>query len=91
MIDRMISLVEAYKRSYELEKARADRLVDDAMLGRHLRPLFTRKGDEWTINQTLTGPSLDEAIWNPDAYDQLDSLSAQMEYRYEDDDSIETS
>jgi len=91
MIDRMINLVEAYKRSYELEKARADRLVDDAMLGRHLRPLFTREGDRWTINQTLTGASLDEAIWNPDAYDQLDSLSAQMEYRYEDDDSIETS
>lgn len=91
MIDRMIQLVEAYKRSYELERARADRLVDDAMLGRHLRPLFTREGDRWTINQTLTGASLDDAIWNPDAYDQLDSLSAKMEYRYEDDDSIETS
>ena len=91
MIDRMIQLVEAYKRSYELERARADRLVDDAMLGRYLRPLFTREGDQWTINTTLIGPSLDDAIWNPDAYDQLDSLSAQMEYRYEDDDSIETS
>ena len=91
MIDRMIALVEAYKRSYELERARADRLVDDAMLGRHLRPLFTREGDQWTINQTLIGASLDDAIWNPDAYDQLDSLSAKMEYRYEDDDSVETS
>jgi hypothetical protein len=87
----MINLVEAYKRSYELERARADRLVDDAMLGRHLRPLFTREGEVWSINQTLIGPSLDEAIWNPDAYDQLDSLSAKMEYRYEDDDSVETS
>lgn len=84
MIDRVIQLVEAYKRSYELERARADRLVDDAMLGRHLRPLFTREGDRWTINQTLIGPSLDESIWNPDAYDQLDSLAAEMEKRYED-------
>ena len=83
MINRMIRLVEAYKRSYELERARADRLVDDAMLGRHLRPLFTREGDKWTINQTLTGPSLDDAIWNPDAADQLDSLAAEMEYRHE--------
>lgn len=91
MIDRMINLVEAYKRSYELERARADRLVDDAMLGRYLRPLFTREGEVWSINQTLIGASLDDAIWNPDAYDQLDSLSAKMEYRYEDDDSVETS
>ena len=91
MIDRVIQLVEAYKRSYELERARADRLVDDAMLGRHLRPLFTREGEVWSINQTLIGPSLDEAIWNPDAYDQLDSLAAEMEKRHEDDDSIETS
>ena len=83
MIDRMIKLVEAYKRSYELERARADRLVDDAMLGRHLRPLFTREGDRWTINQTLTGASLDDAIWNPDAHDQLDSLAAEMEQRHE--------
>lgn len=84
MIDRMINLVEAYKRSYELERARADRLVEDAMLGRYLRPLFTREGEVWTINQTLIGPTLDEAIWNPDAYDQLDSLAAEMEKRYED-------
>ena len=90
MIDRVIQLVEAYKRSYELERARADRLVDDAMLGRHLRPLFTREGEVWSINQSLTGPSLDEAVWNPDAYDQLDSLAAEMEKRYEDD-SNETS
>lgn len=91
MIDRMIRLVEAYKRSYELERARADRLVDDAMLGRYLRPLFTHEGEVWTINQSLTGPSLDDAIWNPDAADQLDSLAAEMEYRHEADDSIETS
>ena len=84
MIDRMINLVEAYKRSYELERARADRLVEDAMLGRYLRPLFTREGEVWTINQTLIGPTLDESIWNPDAYDQLDSLAAEMEKRYED-------
>lgn len=84
-VDRMISLMEAYKRSYELERARADRLVADAMLGRYLRPLFTREGEVWTINQTLTGPSLDEAIWSPDAYDQLDSLAAEMEKRYETD------
>jgi hypothetical protein len=83
MIDRMINLVEAYKRSYELERARADRLVDDAMLGRYLRPLFTREGDQWTINQTLTGTSLDDAIWSPDAHDQLDSLAAEMEKRHE--------
>ena len=83
MIDRMIQLVEAYNRSYELERARADRLLDDAMLGRHLRPLFTREADQWTINTTLTGPSLDEAIWNPDAHDQLDSLAAEMEHRHE--------
>ena len=83
MIDRMIALVEAYKRSYELERARADRLVDDAMLGRYLRPLFTREADRWTIHQTLTGPSLDDAIWNPDAHDQLDSLAAEMEKRHE--------
>ena len=83
MIDRMIALVEAYKRSYELERARADRLVDDAMLGRYLRPLFTRQADQWTINQTLIGPSLDESIWNPDAHDQLDSLAAEMEQRHE--------
>jgi len=83
MIDRMINLVEAYKRSYELERARADRLVDDAMLGRYLRPLFTQEGDQWTINQTLTGTSLDDAIWNPDAHDQLDSLAAEMEKRHE--------
>ena len=83
MIDRMIRLVEAYKRSYELERARADRLVEDAMLGRYLRPLFTREGEVWSINQTLIGPSLDEAVWNPDAYDQLDSLAAEMEKRYE--------
>ena len=82
MIDRMIALVEAYKRSYELERARADRLVDDAMLGRHLRPLFTRQGDQWAINTTLTGPSLDDAIWNPEAHDQLDSLAAEMEQRH---------
>ena len=85
MIDRVIQLVEAYKRSYELEKARADRLVDDAMLGRHLRPLFTREGEVWSINQTLIGASLDDAIWNPDAYDQLDSLAAEMEVRHETD------
>ena len=91
MINRMIRLVEAYKRSYELERARADRLVDDAMLGRYLRPLFTREGEVWSINQILIGPSLDESIWNPDAYDQLDSLAAEMEYRHEADDSIETS
>jgi hypothetical protein len=83
MIDRMIALVEAYKRSYELERARADRLVDDAMLGRYLRPLFTQEADQWTINTTLTGPSIDDAIWNPDAYDQLDSLAAEMEQRHE--------
>jgi len=83
MIDRMIALVEAYKRSYELERARADRLVDDAMLGRHLRPLFTQEADRWTINTTLTGASLDDAIWNPDAHDQLDSLAAEMEQRHE--------
>lgn len=83
MIDRMIALVGAYKRSYELEKARADRLVDDAMLGRYLRPLFTQQADRWTINTTLTGPSLDDAIWNPDAHDQLDSLAAEMERRHE--------
>jgi hypothetical protein len=83
MIDRMIQLVEAYKRSYELERARADRLVDDAMLGRYLRPLFTREGDTWTINTALIGPSLDDAIWNPDAYDQLNSLAAEMEHRHE--------
>lgn len=83
MIDRMIALVEAYKRSYELERARADRLVDDAMLGRYLRPLFSREGEVWTIHQTLIGPSIDEAIWNPDAYDQLDSLAAEMEVRHE--------
>lgn len=83
MIDRMIQLVEAYKRSYELERARADRLVDDAMLGRYLRPLFTREADQWTINTTLIGPSLDDAIWNPDANDQLDSLAAEMEHRHE--------
>jgi len=83
MIDRMIQLVEAYKRSYELERARADRLVDDAMLGRHLRPLFTQREDQWYIHQTLTGPSLDDAIWNPDAHDQLDSLAAEMEQRHE--------
>ena len=82
MIDRMIALVEAYKRSYELERARADRLVDDAMLGRHLRPLFTRQGDQWAINTTLTGASLDDAIWNPEAHDQLDSLAAEMEQRH---------
>jgi hypothetical protein len=91
MIDRMIQLVEAYKRSYELERARADRLVDDAMLGRYLRPLFTQEGDTWTINTALIGPSLDDAIWNPDAYDQLNSLAAEMEYRHEGDDSVETS
>lgn len=85
MINRMINLVEAYKRSYEIERARADRLVEDAMLGRYLRPLFSREGDRWTINQTLIGPSLDDAIWNPDAYDQLDSLAAEMEKRYETD------
>jgi hypothetical protein len=79
----MIALVEAYKRSYELERARADRLVDDAMLGRYLRPLFTQEADQWTINTTLTGPSIDDAIWNPDAYDQLDSLAAEMEQRHE--------
>jgi hypothetical protein len=79
----MIALVEAYKRSYELERARADRLVDDAMLGRHLRPLFTQQADQWTINTTLIGPSLDDAIWNPDAHDQLDSLAAEMEQRHE--------
>jgi hypothetical protein len=79
----MIQLVEAYKRSYELERARADRLVDDAMLGRHLRPLFTQQADQWTINTTLIGPSLDDAIWNPDAHDQLDSLAAEMEQRHE--------
>jgi hypothetical protein len=84
MVERMISLVEAYKRSYELERARADRLVDDAMLGRHLRPLFTREGEVWTINTALTGPSLDEAIWNPDAHDQLDSLAAEMEVKHAD-------
>ena len=83
MIDKMINLVEAYKRSYELERARADRLVDDAMLGRYLRPLFTREGDTWTINTALIGPSLDDAIWNPDAYDQLNSLAAEMEHRHE--------
>lgn len=83
MIDRMIQLVEAYKRSYELERARADRLVDDAMLGRHLRPLFTQQADRWTINTTIIGPSLDDAIWNPDAHDQLDSLAAEMEQRHE--------
>ena len=83
MIDRMIHLIEAYKRSYELERARADRLVDDAMLGRYLRPLFTRQADQWTINTTLTGASLDDAIWNPDAHDQLDSLAAEMEQRHE--------
>lgn len=83
MIDRMINLVEAYKRSYELERARADRLVADAMLGRYLRPLFSRQGEVWTINQTLIGPSLDESIWNPDAHDQLDSLAAEMEQRHE--------
>jgi hypothetical protein len=83
MIDRMIQLVEAYKRSYEIERSRADRLVDDAMLGRHLRPLFTQEADRWTINTTLTGPSIDDAIWNPDAYDQLDSLAAEMEQRHE--------
>lgn len=83
MIDRMIALVEAYKRSYELERARADRLVDDAMLGRYLRPLFTQEADQWTINTTLVGPSLDDAIWNPDAHDQLDSLAAEMEQRHE--------
>jgi hypothetical protein len=83
MIDRMINLVEAYKRSYELERARADRLVDDAMLGRYLRPLFTREADRWNIHTTLTGPSLDDAIWNPDAHDQLDSLAAEMEQRHE--------
>ena len=83
MIDRMIHLIEAYKRSYELERARADRLVADAMLGRHLRPLFTQQADQWTINTTLTGASLDDAIWNPDAHDQLDSLAAEMEQRHE--------
>ena len=83
MIDRMIHLIEAYKRSYELERARADRLVDDAMLGRYLRPLFTQQADQWTINTTLTGASLDDAIWNPDAHDQLDSLAAEMEQRHE--------
>jgi hypothetical protein len=83
MIDRMIHLIEAYKRSYELERARADRLVDDAMLGRYLRPLFTQQADRWTINQTLIGPSLDESIWNPDAHDQLNSLAAEMEQRHE--------
>jgi hypothetical protein len=83
MIDRMIQLVEAYKRSYEIERSRADRLVDDAMLGRYLRPLFTQEADRWTINQTLIGPSLDDAIWNPEAYDQLDSLAAEMEHRHE--------
>lgn len=81
MIDRIINLVEAYKRSYELERARADRLVDDAMIGRYLRPLFIQKGNEWTINLTLTGPSLDEAIWSPEAFDQLDSLAAEMEVK----------
>jgi len=83
MIERMIALVEAYKRSYELERARADRLVDDAMLGRYLRPLFTQQADRWTINTTLTGVSLDDAIWNPEAHDQLDSLAAEMERRHE--------
>jgi hypothetical protein len=83
MIDRMIQLVEAYKRSYEIERARADRLVDDAMLGRHLRPLFTREADRWTINTTIHGQSIDDAIWNPDAHDQLDSLAAEMEQRHE--------
>jgi hypothetical protein len=84
MIDRMINLVEAYKRSYELERARADRLVEDAMLGRYLRPLFTQEGEVWSINTALHGPSLDEAIWSPDAYDQLDSLAAEMEVRHAD-------
>jgi hypothetical protein len=84
MIDRMINLVEAYKRSYELERARADRLVDDAMLGRYLRPLFTREGEVWSINTALHGPTIDDAIWNPDAYDQLDSLAAEMEVRHAD-------
>ena len=83
MIDRMIQLVGAYKRSYELERARADRLVDDAMLGRYLRPLFTQEAGLWTINTTLIGPSLDDAIWNPDAHDQLNSLAAEMEQRHE--------
>lgn len=83
MIDRMIQLVEAYKRSYEIERSRADRLVDDAMLGRHLRPLFTREADRWTINTTIHGQSIDDAIWNPDAHDQLDSLAAEMEQRHE--------
>jgi hypothetical protein len=83
MIDRMIQLVEAYKRSYELERARADRLVDDAMLGRYLRPLFTREADRWTIHTTIHGQSIDDAIWNPDAHDQLDSLAAEMEQRHE--------
>ena len=83
MIDRMIHLIEAYKRSYELERARADRLVDDAMLGRYLRPLFTQEADQWTINTTLIGPSLDDAIWNPDAHDHLNSLAAEMEQRHE--------
>jgi hypothetical protein len=53
------------------------------MLGRYLRPLFTREGDTWTINTALIGPSLDDAIWNPDAYDQLNSLAAEMEHRHE--------
>ena len=83
MIDRMIQLVEAYKRSYELERARADRLVDDAMLGRYLRPLFTRDGESFKIQHTLHGQTIDDAIWNPDAYDQLDSLAAEMEKRHE--------
>jgi hypothetical protein len=83
MIDRMIQLVEAYKRSYEIERARADRLVDDAMLGRYLRPLFTKEADRWTINTTIHGQSIDDAIWNPDAHDQLDSLAAEMEQRHE--------
>lgn len=55
------------------------------MLGRYLRPLFTREGEVWSIHQTLIGPTLDEAIWNPDACDQLDSLAAEMEKRYETD------
>lgn len=83
MIDRMIQLAEAYKRSYELERARADRLVDDAMLGRYLRPLFTREADRWTIHTTIQGATIDDAIWNPDAHDQLDSLAAEMEQRHE--------
>jgi hypothetical protein len=79
----MIQLVEAYKRSYEIERSRADRLVDDAMLGRYLRPLFTQEADQWTINTTIQGATIDDAIWNPDAHDQLNSLAAEMEQRHE--------